>query len=62
MGRFTPDAATQPEGAVTGMRLFYSGFPIMGTLIAMWVMKDYDLTEEKAGAIRVALEEKKAGL
>ena len=56
---FTPDAATQPEGAVTGMRLFYSGFPIMGTLIAMWIMKDYDLTEEKAQEIRIALEEKK---
>ncbi|MFK7981968.1 MAG: MFS transporter [Saprospiraceae bacterium] len=59
---FTPDAATQPEGAVTGMRIFYTGFPIMGTLIAMWVMKDYDLTEEKAGEIRVALEQKKRGL
>jgi len=59
---FTPDAATQPEGAVTGMRIFYSGFPIIGTLIAMWIMKDYDLTEEKANEIRVALEEKKQQL
>jgi len=57
---FTPDAATQPEGAVTGMRLFYSGFPIVGTLIAMWVMRNYDLTEEKAMDIRKQLELKKA--
>jgi len=57
---FTPDAATQPEGAVTGMRLFYSGFPIVGTLIAMWVMRNYDLTEEKANEIRRQLEAKKA--
>ncbi len=57
---FTPDAATQPEGAVTGMRLFYSGFPIIGTLIAMWVMRNYDLTEDKAMEIRKQLEVKKA--
>jgi len=56
---FTPDAASQPEGAVTGMRLFYTGFPIMGTLIAMWIMRNYDLTEEKANEIRVQLEAKK---
>ena len=57
---FTPDAATQPEGAVTGMRMFYSGFPILGTLLAMWIMKDYDLTEEKAMAIKAQLDLKKA--
>ncbi len=57
---FTPDAATQPEGAVTGMRMFYTIFPIVGTLIAMWVMYDYDLTEEKANDIRKQLELKKA--
>ncbi len=58
---FTPDAAVQPEGAVTGMRMFYSGFPIVGTLLAMWVMRDYDLTEEKAMEIKAQLDLKKAG-
>ena len=56
---FTPDAASQPEGAITGLRLFYTFFPIVGTLISMWVMWDYDLTEEKAKEIRVKLAERK---
>lgn len=58
---FIPDAATQPEGAITGLRLFYSGIPIFGTLIAMWVMRDYDLTEEKAEDIKKELDARKAG-
>jgi len=56
---FTPDAATQPEGAVTGMRFFYTAFPILGTLIAMWVMRDYELSEDRAKEIRVQLEKQK---
>jgi len=52
---FTPDAATQPEGAVTGMRLFYTLFPIAGTLLAMYIMSDYDLTEERANEVRAEL-------
>ena len=56
---FTPDAATQPEGAVTGMRLFYTIFPIAGTLLAMYIMSDYDLTEERANEIRAELEARK---
>ena len=57
---FSPDAAAQPEGAMTGLRLFYSGFPIMGTLLAIWVMWDYDLTEARAAEIRGELEARKA--
>lgn len=56
---FTPDAASQPEGAVTGMRLFYTIFPMMGTLGAMWVMRNYSLTETKVSKIRNALALKK---
>ncbi len=56
---FIPGAEIQPEGAITGLRLFYSGLPIMGTLLAMWVMRDYDLGEEEANNIRVELEAKK---
>ncbi len=56
---FTPGAESQPDGAVTGMRIFYSGLPIIGTVIAMIVMWNYDLTEEKAGEIRAALDAKK---
>lgn len=57
---FNPDAGVQPEGAVTGLRLFYSGVPILGTLIAMLVMRTYDVTEERAHEIRAAIERKKA--
>ena len=53
---FKAGAATQPEGAVTGLRLFFSGIPILGTLIAMWVMRNYDLTEAKARAIKKELD------
>jgi glycoside/pentoside/hexuronide:cation symporter, GPH family len=57
---FVPNAATQPEGAVEGLRLFFSGVPIFGTVIAMFVMRTYDVTEEKAHEIRAAIEKKKA--
>lgn len=56
---FAPDAATQPEGAVTGLRLFFSGVPILGTVIAMLIMRDYDITEERANEIRMAIKKKK---
>lgn len=57
---FVPGAATQSEGAVTGLRLFFSGIPIAGTLIAMWVMKTYDLDEAKVEEIKSELINKKA--
>ncbi len=56
---FNPDAATQPEGAIFGLRAFYSGFPIIGTLIAIYVMRNYDITEEKANEISKELEKRK---
>tara|TARA_R110000744_G_scaffold83865_3_gene164289 strand:+ start:2828 stop:5170 length:2343 start_codon:yes stop_codon:yes gene_type:complete len=48
----------QPEGAIDGLRLAFSGIPILGTLIAMYVMRDYDVTEERAGEIRDALDKR----
>ena len=59
---FHPGAATQTEGAVSGLRLFFSGIPILGTLIGMWVMRDYDLTEDKAKEIKEKLEARKGDL
>ena len=56
---FSPDAAVQPEGAITGLRLFYSGVPIFGTAIALWVMRNYDLSEERAHEIREEIERRK---
>jgi glycoside/pentoside/hexuronide:cation symporter, GPH family len=56
---FTPGAAAQPDGAVDGLRLFYSGVPIVGTLLAMWIMRSYDLDERRATEVQAELERRK---
>ena len=55
---FVPDAINS-EASITGIRLFYSGLPIVGTLGAMWIMRSYDLTEEKALEISAELAKRK---
>jgi GPH family glycoside/pentoside/hexuronide:cation symporter len=52
---FDPNVSVQADGAVTGLRIFFSGIPILGTLIAMWIMRNYDLTEDKAKEIKEEL-------
>jgi len=59
---FSPDLATQPEGAVFGLRAFYSGFPIIGTVIAILVMRKYDVTEERANEVQAILAKRKEEL
>jgi GPH family glycoside/pentoside/hexuronide:cation symporter len=56
---FTPGVAAQPDGAVDGLRLFYSGVPIFGTLLAMWIMRDYDLDEQRATEVHDQLARRK---
>jgi GPH family glycoside/pentoside/hexuronide:cation symporter len=56
---FVPGAAAQAAGAVDGLRLFYSGVPIVGTLLAMWIMRDYDLDEQRATEVHAELERRK---
>jgi GPH family glycoside/pentoside/hexuronide:cation symporter len=51
--------STEQEGAIVGLRIFFSGLPILGTLIAIYVMRDYELDEAKANEIRVELDKKK---
>jgi GPH family glycoside/pentoside/hexuronide:cation symporter len=55
---FVPDAVNS-EVSVTGIRLFYSGLPILGTLGAMYIMRNYDLTEKKSEAISAQLAHRK---
>jgi GPH family glycoside/pentoside/hexuronide:cation symporter len=55
---FVPDAENS-EASITGIRIFYSGLPIVGTLAAMWIMRNYDLTEERALEISAELEKRK---
>ncbi len=57
---FDSGAATQPEGAIDGLRAFFSGLPILGTLTAMYVMRNYDVTEERANATRAELDKREA--
>jgi len=57
---FDSGAETQPEGAIDGLRFFFSGLPILGTLIAMYVMRNYDVTEERANEIRAELDNRKS--
>lgn len=45
---------------MTGLRLFFSGLPIFGTILAMLIMNGYDLTEEKANEVSSELEARKA--
>ena len=52
---FAPDSATQPEGALTGLRFFYTFIPIMGTSLAIYVMWDYDIDEKRAKEIKAEL-------
>ena len=55
---FDSSAETQAEGAIDGLRAFFSGLPILGTLVAMYVMHDYDVTEERANEIRAELDKR----
>ncbi|XMO87933.1 MFS transporter [Algibacter sp. AS12] len=56
---FDATAESQSENAIVGLRFFFSGLPILGTLIAILVMRKYDLTEEKSNEIREQLELRK---
>lgn len=59
---FDTQASVQPESAITGLRIFYSGVPILGTLISILLMRNYDMTEAKSNEIREALDRRKNGL
>ena len=49
------DADNVTEFAIDGMRIFYTLIPIVGILIAIYIMKDYDITEERANEIKEKL-------
>ena len=57
---FDGNLSVQPEGAITGLRVFFSAVPMFGTLVALWVMRDYDVNEEKADEVREILDARKA--
>ncbi len=53
---FNQAVAQQTDEALTLLRLPYIVVPITGTLLAIFIMRNYDLDEEKAHEIRLALE------
>ncbi|WP_372754123.1 MFS transporter [Mariniflexile sp.] len=53
---FDAEATTQSEETIIGLRLFFSGLPILGTFIAILVMRKYDVTEARAMEIRADLD------
>ena len=53
---FNPDLATvDQQTAVDGLHSFFCFFPMLGTIIAMFIMRDYSITEEKASQIKKTL-------
>lgn len=57
----TPGAIQTTE-AITGLRLFFSGVPILGTLIAIFVMWNYSVSEDRVIEIRKELDKRNAPL
>ena len=57
---FNSGASTQTYETMFNLRLFFSAIPLIGTLIAIWVMRDYDVSEERANEIRAEINQKKA--
>ena len=55
---FDPEQVT--ESATTGMRLFYTFLPICGVVCAIYIMKDYDISEERANEIKKELSIRKS--
>lgn len=56
---FDQDVAIQTQESLIGLKLAYILIPVIGTSFAMVVMKDYDLTEQRAKDIRLELESRK---
>lgn len=57
---FNPDlAGMEQQSAVDGLHAFFCFFPMAGTIGAMLIMRNYDVTEKRAGEIRAELERRK---
>jgi GPH family glycoside/pentoside/hexuronide:cation symporter len=56
---FQSNAATQTDETMFWLRIFFVGIPIIGTLTAIWAMKDYDIDEAKALEVRDLIDKRK---
>jgi GPH family glycoside/pentoside/hexuronide:cation symporter len=52
-------ATTDQQAAVDGLHAFFCFFPMIGTILAMLIMRNYSITEERATKIRAELEKRK---
>jgi GPH family glycoside/pentoside/hexuronide:cation symporter len=52
-------ATTDQQAAVDGLHTFFCFFPMIGTILAMLIMRNYSITEERATEIRAELEKRK---
>ena len=58
---FNPELTTvEQQGPVDMLHAFFCFFPVLGTLVAMAVMWNYEISEEKSNEIREQLDKKKA--
>ncbi|WP_299110710.1 MFS transporter [uncultured Winogradskyella sp.] len=57
----TPNAIQTVE-SITGLRLFFSGVPIFGTLVAIAVMWNYSVSEQRANEIKEELIKRRESL
>lgn len=57
---FNPDLTTvEQQSAVDGLHAFFCFFPTLGTLAAMWIMRNYSIDETRANEIRALLKSRK---
>ena len=57
---FNPDLTTvEQQSAVDGLHAFFCFFPTLGTLSAMWIMRNYNIDETRANEIRALLKSRK---
>lgn len=59
---FDQNAATQTAETMTLLRIADISLPILTSLAAIWVMWSYNLSEERAHEIRLALEERRGAV
>lgn len=57
---FKSNAPAQTDETMFWLRIFFVGIPILGTLSAIWTMKDYDVDESKALDVRDLIAKRKA--
>lgn len=56
---FSPEATSQTPEAMNGIRIAYTLVPIGGAVLAIWFMRDYDVTEERAKEVREELDRRR---